>query len=122
MAHLVEALRYRPQGRRFDCHVDTGLTYSFQSQYCSGFYSGFNKDEYQGYIPRRKGSRCLGLSIVILHCADILECLGSLTSCNTRGLCKFAQGLYYLIYRSKAVMDITYMRKEIGHMNSIEGF
>jgi hypothetical protein len=77
-------------------------------------------NEYQGYIPRHKGSRCVGLTILPFSCADILESLLVAAYCNPRGLSKFVQGLLYLYFRNKTVMCLTHMRKEIGHMNSIE--
>lgn len=122
MAHLIEAVRYKPQGRSLIADVDIGLTYFFQSQYYSRFYSSFSINEYQEYLPRRKVSQCLGLTIVPHSCADIQERLRVPASYNPRGLSNFVQGLLYLFFRNKGIMDLTHMRNKLGLMNSIERF
>ena len=122
MAHLIEAVRYKPQGRSLIADVDIGLTYFFQSQYYSRFYSSFSINEYQEYLPRRKVSQCLGLTIVPHSCADIQERLRVPASYNPRGLSNFVQGRLYPFFRNKGIMDITHMRNELDLMKSIERF
>ena len=48
VAHLVEALRYKPGGRGFDsqCHWNFSLTYSFQPHYGPGVDSAPNRNEF----------------------------------------------------------------------------
>jgi hypothetical protein len=50
---MVEALRYKPQGRGFDspwCHLNFSLTYPFRSHYGPGVDSASNRNEYQEYF------------------------------------------------------------------------
>ena len=50
MAQLVEALRYKPEGRGFDsrwCHWNFSLTQSFRPHYDPGVDSASNINEYQ---------------------------------------------------------------------------
>jgi hypothetical protein len=50
---VVEALRYKPEGRGFDsrwCHWIFSLTYSFRSHYGPGVDSACNRNEYQEYF------------------------------------------------------------------------
>ena len=49
MAHLVEALRYRPEGRGFNSRWNFSLT-SFRPHYGPGFDSASNRNEYQKYF------------------------------------------------------------------------
>ena len=51
VAYLVEALRYKSEGRGFDsrwCHWNFSLTKSFRPQYGPGVDSASNRNEYQG--------------------------------------------------------------------------
>jgi len=53
MAQLVDALRYKAEGRGFDsrgCHWDFLLTQSFRPHYGPGVDSGSNRNEYQEYF------------------------------------------------------------------------
>ena len=50
MAQLIEALRYKPEGRGFDsqwCHWIFSLTQSFRTHYGPGVNSASNRNEYQ---------------------------------------------------------------------------
>ena len=50
VAQLVEALRYKSEGRGFDsrwCHWNFSLTYSFWPQYGPGVDSSSNRNEFQ---------------------------------------------------------------------------
>jgi len=56
---LVEALRYKLEGHRFDsrwCHWNFSLTKSFQSHYNPAVDSASNKNEYQGYFLEVKAA------------------------------------------------------------------
>ena len=53
VAQLVEALRYKPEGRGFDsrwCHWNFSLTQSFRSHYGPGVDSASNRNKYQEYF------------------------------------------------------------------------
>jgi len=53
VAQLVEALRYKPGGFRFDsgwCHWNFSLTKSFRPHYSLGVDSASNRNEYQEYL------------------------------------------------------------------------
>ena len=53
MAQLVEALRYKPEGRGFNfrwCQWNFSLTYSSRSHYDSGVDSASNGNKYQEYF------------------------------------------------------------------------
>jgi hypothetical protein len=56
VAQLVEALRYKPEGRWFDsqwCHWNFSLTQSFRPRYDPGVDSASKKNEYQEYFLGR---------------------------------------------------------------------
>ena len=75
VVHLVEALRYKPEGRGFDsrcCHWNIPLTESFRPHYGPGVDSASNRNEYQEYFLGCKDGRCVGL-IFPPSCADLLE-------------------------------------------------
>ena len=53
VAQLVEALRYKPESRRFDsrwCHWNFSFTKSFRPHYGPGVDSDSNRNEYQEYF------------------------------------------------------------------------
>jgi hypothetical protein len=88
-AQLAEALR----GFDFQwCHWNYSLTSSFWPHIGSGVDSAFNKNEYQEYILRDKGGRCVGLTALSTSCADCLE-IWSLFLLNPQGLSRPARGL-----------------------------
>jgi hypothetical protein len=60
---VVEALRYKPEGRRFDsrwCHWNFSLTKSFRSHYGSGVDSACNINKYQEYFLGVKAAGAYG--------------------------------------------------------------
>ena len=64
MAQLVEALRYKPEGRGFDaqwCHWNnpSGRTVAL------GSTQPLNRNEYQEYFLGGKGSRSVGLTTLL---------------------------------------------------------
>jgi hypothetical protein len=64
VAQLVEALRYKPEGCRFDsqwCHRNFSLT-SFRLHYGPRVNSASNRNEYQEYFLAGKVSWCIGLT------------------------------------------------------------
>jgi hypothetical protein len=82
-AQLVEALRYKPEGRGFDsrwCH------WNFLSHYGPGVDPASNGNEYQEYFLGGKCGRCVWLTTLPPSCADCLEIWesqppGTLTAC-----------------------------------------
>jgi len=57
LAHLVEALRYKPEGREFDsrwCHNPSGFTMAL------GSTQSLNRNEYQEYFLGSKAAGALG--------------------------------------------------------------
>jgi hypothetical protein len=65
VARLVEALRYKPEGRGFDsrwCHWNFTLTHSFRSHYGPGVDSASNRNEYQENFLGGKDGWCVGLT------------------------------------------------------------
>jgi hypothetical protein len=57
---LVEALRYKPEGRGFDsrwCHWNFSLTQSFRPHYGPGVDSASNRNVYQEYFLGVKALR-----------------------------------------------------------------
>jgi len=59
VAQLVEALRYKPEGRGFDSswyHWNFLLTQSFRQHYGPGVDSTSNRNEFQEYILRVKAA------------------------------------------------------------------
>jgi hypothetical protein len=76
VAQLVEALRYKPEGRGFNfrwCHWIFSLIYSFQPHYGPGVDSASNRNEYQQHFLGGKGGRCVGLTTLPPSCADVLK-------------------------------------------------
>ena len=73
---LVEALRYKLEGRGFDSwwsHWNFSLTQSFQPHYGPGVDSASNRNEYKEYFLGGKGGRCVGLTTLPPSCANCLE-------------------------------------------------
>jgi len=76
VAQLVEALRYKSEGRGFDsrwCQWNFSLTYSFRLQYGTGVDSASNRNEYQEHFLGGKGGWCVGLTTLSPSCADCLD-------------------------------------------------
>jgi hypothetical protein len=72
---VVEALRYKPEGRRFDarwCHWNFSLT-SFRPHYDPGVDSASNRIEYHEYFLGAKGGQCVRLTTLPPSCADCHE-------------------------------------------------
>ena len=79
VAQLVEALRYKPEGRGFDsrwCHLNFPLTWSFWPHYGPGVDSASNRNEYREYLLGGKGDQCVWLTTLPPSSADCLEILG----------------------------------------------
>jgi hypothetical protein len=63
VAQLVEALRYKPEGRGLDFFIGGG----------GGVDTATNGNEYQESFLGCKGGRCVGLTTLPPSCADCLE-------------------------------------------------
>jgi hypothetical protein len=76
VAQLVEALRYKPEGRGFDsrlCNCNFFFFLSFRPHNGPGVDSASNRNKYQKHFLGGKGDRCLGLTTLQLSSADCLE-------------------------------------------------
>jgi hypothetical protein len=83
---LVEALCYRPEGRRFNswwCHWKSSLIQSFQPHCGPGVTSTSNRNKYQEYFLEGKCSQCIGLTT---YMGRLSWNLGVLTFWNPQGL------------------------------------
>jgi hypothetical protein len=81
VAQLVQALRYKPEGRGFNsqwCHWNFSFTWSFQPHHGLGVDSASNKNEYQEYFLGGKGNRCVALTLPP-WCGNCFLHLGALT-------------------------------------------
>ena len=92
-AQLVEALRYKSEGRGFDstwCHWNFSLNESFRPHYGPEVDSASNRNEYQEYFLGVKAAGAWGWQPYHLHMPivlksgslNILEPSGSLQACN----------------------------------------
>jgi hypothetical protein len=89
VGQLVEALRYKPEGRWFDSRWgqwNFSVTSSFWSHYGPGVDSASNRNEYQETFLGGKSGWCLWLTILPPSRADCLEILGASTSRSAKGL------------------------------------
>jgi hypothetical protein len=80
VVQMVEALRYKSEGRGFASrwvHWDFSLTLSFRPHYGYSIDAAPNRNEY--YLGG-KGGLCLGLTSFLHSCTDCLEILAALTS------------------------------------------
>jgi hypothetical protein len=76
VAQLVEALRYKPEGRGLDFrwyHQNFSLTQSFRPYYGLGVDSDSNRNKYQEHFLGGKGGRCVVLTTLPSSCVDCFE-------------------------------------------------
>ena len=71
VAQLVEALRYKPEGRGFDSRCY--WKFSFRPHFGPGVNLASNRNECQEYFLGGKGGRCIGLTTLPPSWADCLE-------------------------------------------------
>jgi hypothetical protein len=90
VAQLVEALRYKPEGREFDSRWNFPFTLSYRPHYGPGVESVSNRNEYQEYFLGSKGGRCVGLTTLPPSCAECLE----IWEPQTPGTLRAFPGLY----------------------------
>jgi hypothetical protein len=101
----VDALRYDPGGRGFDspsCHWYFSWTQSFRPHYGPGVDSASNRNEYQEYLMRGKGDRCVGLTTLPPSCTRLSWNLVASTSWNPQGLSRPVMGLLYLTVTTRS--------------------
>jgi hypothetical protein len=85
---LLEALRYKLEGRGFDSHMvslEFFIDRSFQPHYGPGVDSASNRNEYQEHFLGGKGGWCLRLTPLPPSCGDCLEIwelLGPVQACT----------------------------------------
>jgi hypothetical protein len=84
VAQVVEALRYKPEGRGFDsqCVIEI-FGHFYRPHYSRGVDSASNGNEYQGYLLEVKAT---------LSCGSCLEILGSSNCWSPQGLSRPVQG------------------------------
>ena len=100
VAHLVEALRYKPEGHGFDsqwCHWNFSLTYSFRPHYGSGVDSASNRNENQEYFLGGGRRLVRGADNLTTFVCRLSWNLGASTSWNPQGLSRSVMGLLYLL-------------------------
>ena len=110
VAHLGEALHYKPGVHRFDIHWGHwafSMTYSLRPHYESGVDSPYCRKDYQDYILGVKGG--VGLTTLPPSCADCLEILGSSTSWSPRRLPTSVYGFTYFIYFYQLLSTSTFV-------------
>jgi hypothetical protein len=91
VVQLVEALRYKPEGRMFNSrwgHCHFSLALSFRSYYCLGI----DWELFSG----GKGGRRIGLTTLPPSCVYSLKILGVSNSWSPKGLSRPVQGLLYM--------------------------
>jgi len=119
VAQLVEALRYKPEGSRFDsrwCHWNFSLTQSFRPHYVPGDDSDSNRNEYQEYFLGVKAASTYGWQLYYLHVLivlksgslSLLEPSGSVQACN--GIAFYKRNIYEFNVNKKVQLDATVCR------------
>ena len=106
---LVKALRFKPDGRGFDsrwCYWNFSLKHSFRTHYGPVVNSTSNINEYQEYFLGAKGDRRLGLTTLLLSCADCLEIWEPQTPGNLRACTAIA-----LPFHSPVLMNLQLCRR-----------
>jgi len=98
---LVEALRYKPEGRGFDsrwCHWNFSWTQTFRSHYGPGVVSASNRNKYQEYFLGVKTDGAKGRQPYYFRVSTVLKS-GSLKLLEPPG-----PGILYLYLYTKAVI------------------
>ena len=85
VVHLVEAVHYKPEGRRFDYQWGS-LEYFIDLMHSAAVWPKGCPNIVQKWVPEvspvGKGSQCIGLTISPPSCVGCLEILGASTSRN----------------------------------------
>ena len=112
VAQLVEALRYKPEGRGFDprwCHWNFSLTQSFRPLYGPGVDSASNRNEYQEYFLGVKAADASGWQPYHLHVPTVLKS-GSLIFLEPSGPAQACNGIalplpFYLLNAGVRILN-----------------
>jgi len=122
VAQLVEKLRYKTEGGRFDFRCGHWINLTLLAALWAWVRLNSSRNKYQEYLPGRKGCRCVGLTTLLPSCANCLEILGASNSCNPKGLSTSVNGLLFISVKIGDGMKLIHVRKKVSHMDSIERF
>jgi hypothetical protein len=89
VAQLVEAQRYKPEGRGFDSRWGN---WDFSWTVTLGLTQPLTEMSTRDISWGSKGGRCVGLTTLPYSCADFLHILGALTSRIPKGLSRPIMG------------------------------
>jgi hypothetical protein len=112
VAQLIEAPRYKSEGRGFDfrwCHWNFSLTQSSRPPYDCGVDSASNRNVYQEKFVGSKGGRCLRLTTLPSSRADCLEIWGP----EPPGTLRAYPGLFWDCF-TYIILLTTLLASEIG--------
>ena len=99
---MVEALRYKPEGRGFDFSTIE----SFRPRYCPGVDSASNRNEYLEYFLGDKGGRSVWLKTLPPSYADYVEILRASTSWSPKGLSRSVEGLLTEAFKIQPTLSL----------------
>ena len=85
MTQVVEALRYKPEGRGFDSRWGNFIDLILRPDHEPGVDSESNGNDYQGYLLVGKGGWCVGLKPYFM--CRLSRNSGSLKLLKPYGLC-----------------------------------
>ena len=108
MAHLVEALYYKPQGRRFYsrlCHYKLSLAQPFRPHCCTAVHSTSNRNVYREYFVGVKAAGVNGWETYIHHVPIVLKS-GSLNQLESWCLLRPVYGRKIICWRCKSVLSL----------------
>ena len=109
MARLVEALRYKPEGRGFDfrwCHWNFSLIQSFRPHYGPGVDSASNRNEYQEYFLGVKAGGAYGWQTYHFHVPIVLKS-GSVNLLEPSGPVQACNGIALPLHEDRHTFAIT---------------
>ena len=72
VAQVIETLRKKPEGRKFDSIIEFFIDITFRLHYGPGVASAFNRNEYQESFLGGKGGRCVGWQPCHIHLLIVL--------------------------------------------------
>jgi hypothetical protein len=116
VAQLLEALRYKPQSRRFDCWWDHLIELILAAAILHYVRFSLWQEWVRGIsVATCRQPVCLADNLTI-SCADCLEIDGSPNSCNPRSSFRSLHGFICLFVRTEYITDFMYVRKKIHRM------
>jgi hypothetical protein len=105
VVQLVEALRYKIEGRGFDsqqCHWDFSLANSFRPHYVIMVDSVSNRNEYEVYSLVGKDSQCIGLTLS----ASYADCPGNWEP-QTPGTHRVYTGIAFCVEKCLDIISVS---------------